>query len=82
MHIYINNIYIYINAYTARTGVLPGEVGFNCAWPVFFACWYVGEMATWLTRLVSKTQNPKPQIQILKPKSDMKRKKALKVTSY
>ena len=51
-------------------------------WPVFFACWYVGEMATWLTRLVSKTQNPKPQIQILKPKSDMKRKKALKVTSY
>ena len=31
-------------------GVLPGEVDFDCAWPVFFACWYVGDMATWLTR--------------------------------
>ena len=25
--------------------------------------WYVGKMATWLRRLVSKTQNPKPYIQ-------------------
>ena len=47
----------------ARTVMLPGDVDFNCARPVFFACWYVGEMATWLTRLVSKTQNPKPYIQ-------------------
>ena len=48
----------------ARTVMLPGDVDFNCARPVFFACWYVGEMATWLTRLVSKTKK-------LKPKSDM-----------
>ena len=40
----------------ARTGVLPGEADLSCAGPVFFACWYVGEMAIWLTRLVSNTQ--------------------------
>ena len=31
-------------------GVLPGEVDFDCAWPVLFACCYVDDMATWLTR--------------------------------
>jgi len=41
----------------ARTGVLPGKGHFDCARAVFCACWYIGRMATWLTRLVSKTQN-------------------------
>ena len=52
LNVYIYNVYIYL--YTARTGVLPGEVDFNCAGPVFFVCWCVGEMATWLTRFVPK----------------------------
>jgi hypothetical protein len=60
MYIYIYKYYIYIiqtnlanyGSYTARTGVLPGEV--------FYAFWDVGGMAEWLTRLVSKTQNSKP----------------------
>ena len=58
--IYIYKYIIYIiqtnlanyGSYTARTGVLPGEV--------FYAFWDVGGMAEWLTRLVSKTQNSKP----------------------
>ena len=50
---------IYI--YTARTDVLPGEVRFDCARPVFYAFWDVGQLATWLTRFVSKAQNPKPK---------------------
>ena len=50
---------ICVHVCVCRTGVLPGEGGFKCARPEFFACWYVGEMATWLTRLVPKTQNPK-----------------------
>ena len=39
LYIYICN-YIYI-----RTGVLPGEVRFDCARPMFFAFWDVGRMA-------------------------------------
>lgn len=65
-----NAIYIYTqynDNITARTGVLPGKVDFNRAGPVFFACWYVGDMATWLPRLVSKTQKPKPYTQTPKP---------------
>ena len=42
----------------AKTGVLPGEVRF--AGPAFYAFWDVGWLAEWLTRFVSKTQNPKP----------------------
>ena len=51
IHIY-TYIYIYENKNirTVRMGVLPGEVDFDCAWPVLFACWYVDDMATWLTR--------------------------------
>ena len=52
-------ICVHVCVCVCRTGVLPGEGGFKCAGPEFFACWYVGEKATWLTRLVSKTQNPK-----------------------
>ena len=29
----------------ARTGVLPGEMRFDCAAPVFYAFWDVGGMA-------------------------------------
>jgi hypothetical protein len=52
---------------TGTTTVLLSEVDFNLAGPVCFDvvcivlyCWYVGDMATWLTRLVSKAQTPKP----------------------
>ena len=48
--------------FLATMGVLPGEVRFDCARPEFYPFWDVGQLATWLTRLVSKTQNPKPQI--------------------
>ena len=59
-------MYIYIYKYRARTG-LPGEVRLDSAGPVFYALWDVGGMTKWLTRLLSETQNPKPQI--LNPKS-------------
>jgi len=50
------NIYNY-----GQTNVLPGEVHFDCEGPVFYAFWDVGQLATWLTRFVSKTtQNLKP----------------------
>ena len=42
----------------ARTGVLPREVRFDFSQgPVFFAFWDVGQLATWLTRFVSKIEN-------------------------
>ena len=44
--------------YTARTGVLPGEVRFDCAGPVFYAFWDIGGMAEWLTGFVSKRTKP------------------------
>ena len=49
-------IYIY------GQGVLSVEVRFDCAGPVFYAFRDVGQLATWLTRFVSKhkTLNPKP----------------------
>jgi hypothetical protein len=56
-------LYIWYNL-TARTGVLPGEVRFDCSGSVLLAFWDVGGMAKWLTRFVSNTQetlNPKPQ---------------------
>ena len=40
---YILFIYWFMFFFTARTGVLPGEVDVNCAGPMFFACWYAGE---------------------------------------
>ena len=49
-----NAMYVYIRP---RTAVLPGKGHFDCARAVFCACWYIGRMAIWLTRLVSKTQN-------------------------
>ena len=36
--------------YTARTGVVPGEVRFDWAESVFYAFWDVGGLAEWLTR--------------------------------
>ena len=45
---------------TARTGVLPGEVRFDCAGPVFYEIRDVVHLPRWMTRLVSKTRNPKP----------------------
>ena len=47
--------YIYIYTARARTGVLPGEVPFDCAGSMFYAFWGVGQLATWRTRFVSKT---------------------------
>ena len=44
--------------YTARTEVLPGEVRFDCAGPVFYAFWDIGGMAEWLTGFVSKRTKP------------------------
>ena len=46
--------------YTARTGVLPGEVRFDCAGPVFYEIRDVVHLPRWITRFVSKTRNPKP----------------------
>ena len=70
-HMYIVYMYISIIIYicncTARTGMLPGEVCFDCAGPVFYSFWDVDQLATWLPRCVSKTQHPK--LQILKPKT-------------
>ena len=45
----IMNMCIYI-IYTARTGVVPGEVRFDWAESVFYAFWDVGGLAEWLTR--------------------------------
>ena len=45
---------------TARTGVLPGEVRFDCAGPVFYEIRDVVHLPRWMTRLGSKTRNPKP----------------------
>ena len=44
----------------ARTGVLPGEVRFDCAWPVFYEIPNVVHLPRWTTRFVSKTRNPVP----------------------
>jgi hypothetical protein len=44
---------------TARTGALPGEVRFDCAGPVFYEIRDVVHLPRWMTRLVSKTRNPK-----------------------
>ena len=46
----------------ARTGVLPGEACFDSARPAVYAFWDVIGLPNWLTRFVSKTQNPEPQI--------------------
>ena len=46
---YYEYVYIYI-IYTARTGVVPGEVRFDWAESVFYAFWDVGGLAEWLTR--------------------------------
>ena len=51
--------YIILHHIYGQDGGSVGKVDFNCAGPVMFACWYVGEMATWLTRLLYKTQDPK-----------------------
>jgi hypothetical protein len=47
--LYLNIFKCVLYIYMARTG-LP--------------CWYVGEMATWLTRLVSKHKSLNPKTQI------------------
>ena len=52
------DIYIYI--YTARMGVLPGEVRSDCAGPVSYEIRNVVYLPRWMTRFVSKTRNPKP----------------------
>ena len=44
---------------TARTGVLPGEVRFDCVGPVFYEIRNV-HLPRWMTRFVSKTRNRKP----------------------
>ena len=46
--------------YTARTGVLPGEVRFDCAGPVFYEIPDVIHLPRWMTKFVSKTRNRKP----------------------
>ena len=51
--------YIILHHIYGQDGGSVGKVDFNCAGPVMFACWYVGEVATWLTRLLYKTQDPK-----------------------
>ena len=48
-YMYYEYVYIYI-IYTARTGVVPGEVRFDWAESVFYAFWDVGGLAEWLTR--------------------------------
>ena len=53
-------MYIYI--YMARTGVLPGEVRFDCAGPVFHEIRDVVHLPRWMVKFVSEyeTVNPKP----------------------
>ena len=46
--------------YAARTGVLPGEVRFDCAGPVLCEIRDVVHLPKWMTRFDSKTRNPKP----------------------
>ena len=57
-------IYVYIYIYyiynTARTGVLPGEVRFDCAGPVFYEIRDVFNPPRWKTKFVSTTQTLKP----------------------
>ena len=38
---------------TAMTSVLPGEMRFDCAGPVFYEIWDVGHLPQWLTRVVA-----------------------------
>ena len=47
------------NDNTARTGVLPREVRFDCAGPVFYDIRDVVHLPRWMTRFVSKTRSPK-----------------------
>ena len=47
-YIYIYNVY-YIT--TAMTSVLPGEMRFDCAGPVFYEIRDVGHLPQWLTRV-------------------------------
>ena len=47
---------------TARTGVLPGEVRFDCAGTVFYEIRDVVHLPRWMTSFVFKreTRSPKP----------------------
>ena len=49
IHTYVErgvyNVFLRICIITARTGVLPGEVHFDCRWPVFYVFWDVGGSA-------------------------------------
>ena len=40
--------------------MLPRELRFDCAWPVFYAIRDVVGLAERMTRFVSRTQNPEP----------------------
>ena len=52
---YVRLCIVYKCIITARTGVLPVEVCFDCTGPVFYALWDGGGLPKWLTRFVSKT---------------------------
>ena len=76
-------MYIYI--YTDRTGVLPGEVRFDCAGPVFHEIRDVVHLPRWMTKIVSKTRNCRPQTanpKPLNPNLTSSPKYALKVKCY
>ena len=60
MYIYIHTYIQISNNIPARTGVLPGEVRFDCAGPVFYEIRDVVHLPKWMTRFVSKRRNPKP----------------------
>ena len=44
-------MYTFVYKYTARTGVLPGEMCFDCARPVFNEIRDVGNLPQWLTKI-------------------------------
>ena len=59
IYVYIY-VYICIYVYTARTGVLPGEVRFDCTGPMFCEIRDVVHLPRWMTKFVSQTRNRKP----------------------
>ena len=61
IYIYISHAYVITYViYTVRMGVLPREVRFECARPVFYEIRDVVHLPRWMTRYVSKAGNPKP----------------------
>ena len=78
-------VYIYIHTATARTGVLPGEVRFDCTGPVLYEIRDVVHLPRWMTKFVSKTRNCRPQTanpKPLNPNLTSSPKYALKVKCY